>query len=75
MLECLKQPEWSAIIADGFYVILNEYEEVMTSPQHADVKIFYRQRFFHLVLPQLIALFSSSETGLLSLFKFKCCSD
>ena len=63
LLDCLKCPDWSDVAADGVYVILNEYDGIMTSAVHANVKIMYRQRFFHTILPRLISQFTTAETG------------
>ena len=63
LLERLTQPEWCDVTCDGFYVILNDYDVIMTPAMHANVKLMYRQRFFHMVLPKLIKQFVSVEDG------------
>ncbi|XP_033632616.1 MMS19 nucleotide excision repair protein homolog isoform X2 [Asterias rubens] len=40
--------------AKGFFVILDETEDVLNLASHADVKLMYRQRFFLYLLPNII---------------------
>ncbi|XP_064631071.1 MMS19 nucleotide excision repair protein homolog [Lineus longissimus] len=47
--------------AAGFYVVLNEFPDVMNQTLHAQVKMMYRQRFFMETLPKLVEGFNSTR--------------
>jgi hypothetical protein len=67
MLDWLCHPALAQHAADAFYVILNEYPDVMTLAQHGKVMFLYRQRVFVLTLPQLKGGYQTANTGLLPL--------
>ncbi|XP_031554301.1 MMS19 nucleotide excision repair protein homolog isoform X2 [Actinia tenebrosa] len=51
------------VAADGFYILIADSDDVMTSQMHADIKLMYKQRFFLQTLPQLLNGFQSSLPG------------
>ena len=63
MIQALKDSDFSQLAAGGFYIILNEFVDVMSVEMHADVKIMYRQRFFHMTMPKIIDGFLQAQNG------------
>jgi len=49
------------VAADGFYIIMADYEEVMSVKMHVNYRIMYRQRLFMETAPKLIQGFHSAE--------------
>lgn len=62
-LHWLSHPALASLAADAFYIILNEYDDVMTVGQHARVTFLYRQRVFVLSLQKIKDGYQSAETG------------
>ncbi|CAH1783557.1 unnamed protein product [Owenia fusiformis] len=78
IVKWFEYPLLGSTSAEGFYVILNEYDDIMLPTMHADVKILYRQRFFQQTLPILMEGFNNTKpefkqhylTGLSHLLRF-----
>lgn len=46
ILDLFEECEFGESAANGIYLILNEYKDVLSRPQHAKIRLMYRQRFF-----------------------------
>ena len=63
LLALLKHPnsDIAQTAADGFQILLNEYEDIMTPAMNADVKIMYRQRFFTFTLNHVVTGYQEAD--------------
>lgn len=53
-MDHLKHPVLAETAAEGFRIILDEYEDVMTPSMHANIRLMYKQRFFLQTAPLLV---------------------
>ncbi|XP_064601049.1 MMS19 nucleotide excision repair protein homolog [Liolophura sinensis] len=61
IVSCLEDTELGCTAADGFRVLLQECDDVMTLAQQAYVKLMYRQRIFIENLPKLVQGFNKTQ--------------
>uniref|UniRef100_H2ZLN5 MMS19 nucleotide excision repair protein n=1 Tax=Ciona savignyi TaxID=51511 RepID=H2ZLN5_CIOSA len=52
-----------AVAAAGFDIVLRESKEVLCTSSHAVIKLMHKQRFFLLVMPEILSMFKSSVDG------------
>ncbi|XP_013406469.2 MMS19 nucleotide excision repair protein homolog, partial [Lingula anatina] len=60
MMTFFENSNLNKLAADGFYIVMAEFDDVMTKHMHAIIRPLYKQRFFHLTLPGLIQGFNST---------------
>ncbi|XP_074641510.1 MMS19 nucleotide excision repair protein homolog [Tubulanus polymorphus] len=53
MIDILSDPSLGLVAANGFYVILHEYDDVLNKSLHSNIRLMYKQRFFVETLPKL----------------------
>ncbi|KAJ7336488.1 mms19 nucleotide excision repair [Desmophyllum pertusum] len=61
VLSLLVDKNVGRVAADGFYIIMADYEEVMSVKMHVNYRMMYRQRLFMETAPKLIQGFHSAE--------------
>ncbi|XP_073239400.1 MMS19 nucleotide excision repair protein homolog isoform X2 [Porites lutea] len=61
VLSLLTDKDVGRLAADGFYVIMADYEEVMNVKMHVNYRMMYRQRLFMETAPKLIQGFHSAD--------------
>ncbi|KAK3698089.1 hypothetical protein QZH41_017527, partial [Actinostola sp. cb2023] len=68
--ECIKKiislfdnDDLGKVACDGFYILIVDSEDIMTTSMHADIRIMYRQRLFMETLPLLLSGFQSAFPG------------
>ncbi|XP_067948413.1 MMS19 nucleotide excision repair protein homolog [Watersipora subatra] len=66
MIECLKQPSLAPLAADGFEVLLRDYQEVLSSQQNCTRKLMYKQRTFATAFPLLHDMLTTVQPELLA---------
>ncbi|XP_067037088.1 MMS19 nucleotide excision repair protein homolog isoform X2 [Acropora muricata] len=61
VLSLMKDREVGRLAADGFYIIVADFDEVMNVKMHANCRMMYRQRLFMEVSQKLIEGFNSAQ--------------
>lgn len=64
VLSLLINKEVGRLAADGFYIIVADFGEVMNIKMHANYRMMYRQRLFMETAPKLIQGFNAAESEL-----------
>jgi len=60
VLSLLEDKDVGRLAADGFYIIMADYDEVMNVKMHVNYRMMYRQRLFMETAPKLIQGFHSA---------------
>ena len=63
LIECLKNASLGPTAAQGFHIVLHEYDDVMTTSMHANVRLMFRQRFFMQTSGRLVEGFNTASPG------------
>lgn len=59
----LSSPSLADVAADGFRIVLTEFDDVLCTGSHAISTLMYKQRFFVLTLGRLLDGYHASSEG------------